>query len=102
MNRWIRSGSALDPDLSRPPRASGKTGQIERGPDIRRSLRSDRSEMQIGLRATSTLGHQAVLFFCDEVHPSAGGEIVRRLGAAVEHNHQRKRLPLTVAAGDEE
>src|SRR5260370_37523931 len=36
MNRWIRSGSAIDPDLSRPPSAFGKRGQIERGPDTRR------------------------------------------------------------------
>ena len=57
---------------------------------------------RVGVAALRRIDHQAVLFFCDEVHPGAGGEIVRRLGAAVKHNHQRKRLCLMVAAGDEE
>src|SRR6266436_4075931 len=34
MNRWTRSKCAIDPDLSRPPSAFGKRGQIERGPDF--------------------------------------------------------------------
>src|SRR6266851_669017 len=51
-----------------------------------------------GLRG---IDHKAGLFFCDKVHPRAGGEIVRRLGAAVKHDDQRERLPL-ITAGDEE
>src|SRR5229473_1814920 len=47
------------------------------------------------------IDHKAGLFFCDKVHPRTGGEIVWRLGAAVKHDDQRKRLPL-IAAGDEE
>ena len=46
------------------------------------------------------IDHEAVLLFRQEVHPGAGGEIVRRLGAAVKHDHQRKRLSL-IAAWDE-
>ena len=57
---------------------------------------------RVGVAALRRIDHEAVLFFCDEVHPGAGGEIVRRLGAAVQHDDQRKRLPLMVAAGDEE
>jgi len=45
---------------------------------------------------------QAGPFFRDEVHSGAGGEIVRRLRAAVQHDDERKPLPLMVAAGDEE
>src|SRR5258707_1038280 len=35
------------------------------------------------LTALCRINHKASLFFCDKVHPGAGGEIVRRLGAAV-------------------
>ena len=51
--------------------------------------------------ALCRIDHEARLFFCDKVHPRTGGEIVWRLGAAVKHDDQRKRLPL-IAAGDEE
>ena len=56
---------------------------------------------RVGVAALRRIDHEASLFLCDEVHPGAGGEIVRRLGAAVKHDDQRKRLPL-IAAGDEE
>src|SRR5258706_4904332 len=35
------------------------------------------------LAALCRIDHKAGLFFCDKVHPGAGGEIVRRLGTAV-------------------
>ena len=35
------------------------------------------------LTAPCRIDHKAGLFFCDKVHPGAGGEIVRRVGAAV-------------------
>ena len=47
------------------------------------------------------IDHEAVLLFRQEVHPGAGGEIVRRLGTAVKHDDQRKRLSLR-AARDEQ
>ena len=47
------------------------------------------------------IDHEAGLFFGDQVHARPGGEIVRRLGAAVQHDDQRERLPL-IAAGDVE
>src|SRR5947207_9902675 len=53
------------------------------------------------LAALCRIDHKAGLFFCDKVHPRTGGEIVRRLGTAVQHDDQRKRLCL-IAAGDEE
>src|SRR6202158_3211278 len=37
----------------------------------------------VGLAALRRIDHKASLFFCDKVHPRTGGEIVRRLGAAV-------------------
>jgi len=46
------------------------------------------------------IDHEAGLLFRNEVHPRTGGEIFRRLGAAVQHHDQRKRLAL-IAAGDE-
>src|SRR5580692_2291953 len=48
MNRWNRFGSAIDPDLSIPPKRLEGQASDE-------TLRSDRSEMQIGLRARCTL-----------------------------------------------
>src|SRR5882757_3560469 len=53
------------------------------------------------LAALCGIDHKASLFFCNKVHPRTGGEIVWRLGAAVQHNDQRKRLPL-ITAWDEE
>ena len=41
------------------------------------------------------IDHEAVLLFRQEVHPGAGREILRRLGAAVKHDHQGKRLSLS-------
>jgi hypothetical protein len=55
----------------------------------------------ICLAGLSRIGHKAILFLSDKVHPRAGGEIVRRLGTAVKHNDQRKRS-LLIAARDEE
>ena len=45
------------------------------------------------LAGLSRIGHEAILLLSDKVHPRAGGEIIRRLGAAVKHDDQRKRLP---------
>src|SRR6266851_1708524 len=53
------------------------------------------------LAALCGIDHKASLFFCNKVHPRTGGEIVWRLGAAVQHTDQRKRLPL-ITAWDEE
>ena len=47
------------------------------------------------------IDHEAVLLVRQEVHPGAGGEILRRLGAAVKHDDQGKRLSLR-AAWDEQ
>jgi hypothetical protein len=33
------------------------------------------------------------LFFCDKLHPRAGGEMVRQLGAAVEHDAKEAVVP---------
>ena len=54
----------------------------------------------IGSAGLFGIDHEAVLLFRQEVHPGAGGEIVRRLGAAVKHDDQGKRLSL-IAAWDE-
>ena len=43
------------------------------------------------------IDHEAILLFRQEVHPRAGGEILRRLGAAVKHDHQRKRFSMSAA-----
>ena len=55
----------------------------------------------IGVAALRGIDHEAGLFFCDEIHSCARGEIVWRLGAAVKHHDQGKRLSL-IAARDEE
>src|SRR6185369_6031606 len=47
------------------------------------------------------IGHETILSFREEVHPRAGGEIIRRLGTAVKHHDQGKRL-LPIAARNEE
>ena len=39
------------------------------------------------------IGDQQPLVLRERVHARAGGEVVRRLGAAVEHDQQRRRLP---------
>ena len=44
------------------------------------------------------IGHEAGVLLGRQVHPRAGGEVVGRLGAAVQHDDQRHRLPM-VAAG---
>jgi hypothetical protein len=44
---------------------------------------------------------EAVVLFGERVHARAGGEVVGRLRAAVQHDDQRERLP-TIAAGDVE
>jgi hypothetical protein len=45
--------------------------------------------------------HEAILFFRSEVHPGAGGEIVRRLRATMEHDDQGELFSLR-AARDEQ
>src|SRR5690349_402074 len=47
------------------------------------------------------IGHEAILLLRQEVHPRAGGEIVRRLRATMEHDDQGKMLSLG-AARDEQ
>jgi DNA invertase Pin-like site-specific DNA recombinase len=56
---------------------------------------------RVGVAALCRIDHEARLLFCDEVHSRTGGEIIRRLSAAVKHHDQGKRLPL-IAARDEE
>src|ERR1700731_631769 len=41
------------------------------------------------------------MLFGECVHARAGGKVVRRLGATVQHNDQRERLP-TITAGNVE
>jgi hypothetical protein len=52
------------------------------------------------LPGLSRIDHEAILLFSDKIHPRAGGEIIRRLGTAVKHDDQGKRL-LLIAARDE-
>src|SRR5258708_18763447 len=54
---------------------------------------------RVRLAGLCRIDDETGLFFGDEIHARAGGEIVRRLGAAVQHDYQRERLPV-VAAGD--
>ena len=51
----------------------------------------------VGSAGLLRIDHEAILLFRQEVHPGAGREIVRRLGAAVKHDHQGKRLSLRAA-----
>ena len=44
----------------------------------------------VGSAGLFGIDHEAILLFRQEVHPGAGGEIVRRLGAAVKHDDQGK------------
>ena len=41
--------------------------------------------------------HEAAMLLGKRVHPRAGGEVVGRLGAAMQHDHQRQRLPVIAA-----
>ena len=52
------------------------------------------------LPGLSRIDHEAILLLSDKIHPRAGGKIIRRLGTAVKHDDQRKRL-LLIAARDE-
>ena len=64
--------------------------------------RSDgRNQFQHFVCPLRGVSHEAGLFFRDEVHPRAGGKILHRLRAAVEHDHQRDGLAL-IAARDEQ
>ena len=51
----------------------------------------------VGSAGLFGIDHEAILLFRQEVHPGAGREIVGRLGAAVKHDHQGKRLSLRAA-----
>jgi len=51
----------------------------------------------IGSARLLRIDNEAVLLFRQEVHPRAGRKIVGRLGAAVKHDNQRKRLSLITA-----
>ena len=55
----------------------------------------------IGSARLLRIDHEAILLFRQEVHPGAGCEIVRRLGAAMKHDDQGKPLSPT-AAWDEQ
>ena len=54
----------------------------------------------VGVAVLCRIDHEACLFFRDDVI-LAGREIIRRLGAAVKHHYQRKRLA-PIAAEDKE
>ena len=55
----------------------------------------------IGGGGLGRIGDQAGVLLGEHVHPRAGGEVVGRLGAAVQHDDQGDRLPM-IAAGDVE
>src|SRR4051812_43402513 len=55
----------------------------------------------VGSARLLRIDHEAILLFRQKVHPGAGREIVRRLGAAMKHDDQGKPLSLT-AAWDEQ
>ena len=60
--------------------------------------RSDgRNQFQHFVCPLRGVSHEAGLFFRDEVHPRAGGKILRRLRTAVEHDHQRNGLSVIAA-----
>jgi hypothetical protein len=51
----------------------------------------------IGFATLSGINYEATLRFCAEIHARPGREIIRRLGATVEHDDQRKRLSIVTA-----
>ena len=55
----------------------------------------------IGRARLLGIGDEEALLFGQLVHPRAGGEILGRLGAAMQHHHQGKRLS-AIGAGDVE
>ena len=55
----------------------------------------------VGGGGLGRIGDEAGVLLGARIHPRAGGEVVRRLGAAVQHDDQRDRLP-AIAAGDVE
>ena len=55
----------------------------------------------VGGGGLGRIGDEAGVLLGEHVHPRAGGEVVGRLGAAVQHDDQGDRLP-TIAAGDVE
>ena len=52
----------------------------------------------VGRGRLGRVGDQAAMLLGQHVHPRAGGEVVGRLGAAVQHDHQRQCLPV-IGAG---
>ena len=52
----------------------------------------------VGRGGLGRIGNQAAMLLGQHVHPRAGGEVVGRLGAAVQHDHQRQSLPV-IGAG---
>ena len=51
----------------------------------------------VGSAGLLRIDHEAIPLFRQEIHPGAGREIVRRLGATVKHDHQGKRFFLRAA-----
>ena len=57
--------------------------------------------LRIGSLGLAGIDDQAAMLLGERVHPRAGGEVVGRLGAAVQHDDQRHRLA-AMGAGDVE
>ena len=55
----------------------------------------------VGGGGLGRIGDETGVLLGERIHPRAGGEVVGRLGAAVQHDDQRDRLA-TIAAGDVE
>jgi hypothetical protein len=53
--------------------------------------------LRIGRLRLRRIGDQAAVLLGERVHPRAGGEVVGRLGAAVQHDDQRRRITPTGA-----
>src|SRR6185437_16034222 len=51
----------------------------------------------VGSAGLLRIDHEAIELLRQEIHPGAGREILRRLGAAVKHDDERKRLSLGAA-----
>src|SRR5260370_32393982 len=87
------------------PRALASDARDERGFALATLLVS-RIEPVPALRGVSggglrRIGDEAGVLFGECVHARAGGKVVRRLGATVQHNAQRECLP-TITAGNVE
>ena len=102
--RQARDVDALRIDRMVPHDLAGDTGDQRRFAPAAALIAGAKPVPALRLVGSARLlgiDHEAVLLFRQEVHPGAGGEIVGRLGVAVKHDHQGKRLSLR-AAWDEQ